>query len=266
MLIFWRTFEHGFGPAWAAVSTPDARHAFWLTLELAAIAVPLNTIFGVVCAIAIVRWRFRGKGVLNAWSTCRSRFRRSWSASRSSCSTGAAAGCTAAVAGPVRLPAMVLATIFVSLPFVVREVVPVLREVGTEQEQAARDARRERVADLPARDAARDPLGRRLRRRADDRTRARRVRRGERRLGPDHGQDVDADDSRAGQLEGFDVTGAYAASVVLALVAIATLVGHEHAETQGGDTLMAIEARNITKRFGDFIALDDVSLEVPTAR
>ena len=65
-LVFWRTFEHGVGPAWDAVTTPDALHAFWLTLEIAAIAVPLNTIFGILCALAIVRHRFPGKGVLNA--------------------------------------------------------------------------------------------------------------------------------------------------------------------------------------------------------
>ena len=57
------------------------------------------------------------------------------------------------------MPGMVLATIFVSLPFVVREVIPVLREIGTEQEQAARDARRVRLADLLARHAARRSAG-----------------------------------------------------------------------------------------------------------
>src|SRR5258708_4284512 len=65
-IVFYRTFEHGVDPAWAAVSTPDARHAFWLTLEIAAIAVPANTIFGILCALAIVRRRFPGKGLLNA--------------------------------------------------------------------------------------------------------------------------------------------------------------------------------------------------------
>jgi hypothetical protein len=65
-LVFWRTFEHGVHPAWTAVTTPDAQHAFWLTLEIAAIAVPLNTIFGVLCGLAIVRHRFPGKGLLNA--------------------------------------------------------------------------------------------------------------------------------------------------------------------------------------------------------
>ena len=137
-LVFWRTFEHGVGPAWDAVTTPDAKHAFWLTLKIAAIAVPLNTVFGVVCALAIVRHRFPGKGVLNAvvdlplalspvvvgLSIVLLYGRDGWLGSL-----------------PFQVlfatPAMVLATIFVSLPFVVREVVPVLREIGTDQEEAA---------------------------------------------------------------------------------------------------------------------------------
>ena len=137
-LVFWRTFEHGVGPAWDAVTTPDAKHAFWLTLEIAAIAVPLNTVFGVLCALAIVRHRFPGKGVLNAvvdlplalspvvvgLSIVLLYGRDGWLGSL-----------------PFQVlfatPAMVLATIFVSLPFVVREVVPVLREIGTDQEEAA---------------------------------------------------------------------------------------------------------------------------------
>ena len=65
-LVFWRTFEHGFGPAWDSVTTPEAMHAFWLTLEIALIAVPANTIFGIARAIAIVRHRFRGEGLVNA--------------------------------------------------------------------------------------------------------------------------------------------------------------------------------------------------------
>ena len=137
-LVFWRTFEHGVGPAWDAVTTPDAKHAFWLTLKIAAIAVPLNTVFGVVCALAIVRHRFPGKGVLNAvvdlplalspvvvgLSIVLLYGRDGWLGSL-----------------PFQVlfstPAIVLATIFVSLPFVVREVVPVLREIGTDQEEAA---------------------------------------------------------------------------------------------------------------------------------
>src|SRR5215213_8283377 len=137
-LIFWRTFEHGIGPAWDAVSTPDARHAFWLTLKIAAIAVPLNTIFGVLCALAIVRHRFRGKGVLNAVVDL--------PLALSPVVAGLAIVLLYSPSGWLgslpfdvlfAMPAMVLATIFVSLPFVVREVVPVLREIGTEQEEAA---------------------------------------------------------------------------------------------------------------------------------
>jgi sulfate transport system permease protein len=137
-LVFWRTFEHGVHPAWAAVTTPDARHAFWLTLEIAAIAVPLNTIFGVLCALAIVRRRFPGKGLLNAVVDL--------PLALSPVVVGLAIVLLYGRTGwftslPVQVlyatPAMVLATIFVSLPFVVREVVPVLREIGTDQEEAA---------------------------------------------------------------------------------------------------------------------------------
>ena len=137
-LVFWRTFEHGIGPAWDAVSTPDARHAFWLTLKIAAIVVPLNTVFGVLCALAIVRHRFPGKGVLNAVVDL--------PLALSPVVIGLALFLLYGRDGwldwlPFQVlfstPAMVLATMFVSLPFVVREVVPVLREIGTDQEQAA---------------------------------------------------------------------------------------------------------------------------------
>src|SRR6187399_1538287 len=66
-LVFWRTFEDGFEPAWNALSSPDTLHAFKLTLIITLIAVPVNTVFGIVCAIAIVRRDFPGKGLLNAF-------------------------------------------------------------------------------------------------------------------------------------------------------------------------------------------------------
>ena len=65
-LVFWRTFEHGLAAPWHVVTTHDARHAFWLTILIAAVAVPANTIFGVLAALAIVRYRFPGAGVFNA--------------------------------------------------------------------------------------------------------------------------------------------------------------------------------------------------------
>ena len=134
-LVFWRAFEQGLDEAWASVTTPEALHAFWLTIVIAAIAVPLNTIFGVLCALAIVRRRFRGHGLVNTVVDLPLALspvvvglalvlvygRNGWF------------GPTLADWG-VRvifaLPGMVLATLFISLPFVVREVVPVLREIG----------------------------------------------------------------------------------------------------------------------------------------
>ena len=141
-LIFWRAFEHGFGTFWDAITTPDAVHALKLTLEVAAVAVPLNTIFGVLCGLAIVRHRIPGMGLINAVVDL--------PMALSPVVVGLALYLLYANNGwfgtwltehGVRIlfafPGILLATIFVSLPFVVREVVPVLREIGTEQEEAA---------------------------------------------------------------------------------------------------------------------------------
>ncbi len=134
--IFYRTFRHGFWPAWHAVTTPDALHALEVTLILAGIAVPANTIFGVLAALAIVRYRFPGAGIFNAAVDL--------PLALSPVVVGLAllllygrGGWLGGHHVVFALPGMVLATMFVSLPFVVREVVPVLREIGTEQEQAA---------------------------------------------------------------------------------------------------------------------------------
>jgi len=141
-MVFYRTFEHGIGPAWEAVTTPPAQHAFYLTCTMVAIAVPLNTIFGVVLALGLARGRWRGKTLVSAIVDL--------PFAVSPVVVGLALilvygnkgwiGTWFAENG-IRIifstPGMVLATIFVSLPFVVREVVPVLREIGTEQEDAA---------------------------------------------------------------------------------------------------------------------------------
>jgi sulfate transport system permease protein len=137
-IVFYRTFEPGLGAVWASVTTPAAIHAFWLTIEIALIAVPLNTVLGVVTALALVRGRFRGKALLQALIDL--------PFAVSPIVIGLAlvlvygdGGWLAGLPFQVifAVPAMVLATIFVCLPFVVREVEPVLREVGDEQEQAA---------------------------------------------------------------------------------------------------------------------------------
>ncbi len=141
-MIFFRAFEDGAGAALDAVTTPEALHAFYLTIVIAAIAVSANTIFGVACALMLVRTNFRGKALLNAAIDLpfaispvviglslyllygREGWFGGWLIDNG-------------VQVLFSLPGMVLATIFVSLPFVVREVVPVLHEIGDEQEQAA---------------------------------------------------------------------------------------------------------------------------------
>ena len=228
-MVFYRAFEHGFGAAWDAISSPDAVHALWLTMLVTLIVVPLNTAFGIICALLIVRGHIRGKGILNALVDLplalspvvvglsllllygRTGWLGPWLSDH---------GIDVVFA----LPGLVLATIFVSLPFVVREVVPVLREIGTEQEQAASTLGASAVqifrrVTLPA------------------------IRWGvvygivlttARCLG-EFGAVSVVSGNIAGktetltqyvdnQYEGFNVTGAYAASVVLALLSIFTLV------------------------------------------
>src|SRR5437868_4246387 len=65
-LVFYRTFQHGFSEAWGWMTTPAAISALSLTLLIAAIAVPLNTIFGIICAHVLVRGRVRGRAILDA--------------------------------------------------------------------------------------------------------------------------------------------------------------------------------------------------------
>jgi sulfate transport system permease protein len=141
-MVFYKTLQGGVGPAIDAVTTPGAQHAFWLTVTMVAIAVPLNTVFGVGLALALVRGRWRGKALVSAVVDL--------PFAVSPVVVGLALILVYGKAGWIggwladngirvifSTPGMALATIFVSLPFVVREVAPVLREIGREQEEAA---------------------------------------------------------------------------------------------------------------------------------
>jgi sulfate/thiosulfate transport system permease protein len=142
-MIVFHTFAEGWAPVWDALTDPAFVHALQLTLVAVAVAVPANTVFGVVCALALVRrkssrgtWFFNSAiGLPLALSPVvvglalilvygRDGWLGSW-----------------LVDHGIRIifstPGIVLATIFVTLPFVVREVVPVLREIGSEQEEAS---------------------------------------------------------------------------------------------------------------------------------
>ena len=143
ILIFFKAFEDGVGHAIDSVTTPDALHAFWLTILIAGIAVPLNTVFGIACALVLVRHKFHGKAILNGLID----LPFAVSPVVIGLSLVLVYGSVDGWFGPWLLeqgirvifsvPGMVLATIFVSLPFVVREVAPVLQEIGDDQEQAA---------------------------------------------------------------------------------------------------------------------------------
>lgn len=141
-MIFYKTFEHGIGPPLEAMTSPDALHAIYLTLLMVAIAVPLNTVFGVGCALLLVRHKWKGNAIIDGIINLP--FAISPVVIGLSLfllyGTGGWFGPTLAEWGfevLFSVPGMVLASIFVSLPFVVRETVPVLQEIGTEQEQAA---------------------------------------------------------------------------------------------------------------------------------
>jgi sulfate ABC transporter, permease protein CysW len=139
--ILYRTFEHGFFTFWEWITTPAAISALQISLLIVAITVPLNVIFGIVVSLALVRGNFPGKGIIQAIVDL--------PFSVSPVIVGVSLillwGHGGWFGGLENLgfrvifafPGMVLATIFVTLPFIVREVEPVLREIGTDQEQAA---------------------------------------------------------------------------------------------------------------------------------
>jgi sulfate/thiosulfate transport system permease protein len=142
VMIFYKTFEEGIGPPLDAITSPDGLHALKLSVLMVVIAVPLNTIFGVGSALVLIRGKTRGRKVLDALIDLPFLV--------SPVIVGLALILVYGVDGwfgkfftdhGIRIiyatPGLVLATIFVSLPFVVREVAPVLIEVGDEQEQAA---------------------------------------------------------------------------------------------------------------------------------
>ena len=140
-VILWRALSPGIGTFLASISTPAAISALNLSLLIVAIVVPLNVVFGVATALALVRGRFRGRGLLQAvvdlpfavspiivgvslimlWGV------NGWFGGLDRAGFQVIFG----------LPGMVIATLFVTLPFVVREVEPVLHEIGQDQEQAA---------------------------------------------------------------------------------------------------------------------------------
>jgi sulfate/thiosulfate transport system permease protein len=141
-LICFRTFENGLGPVIDSLTSAQAGHAFQVTLEVAIPAVIANTVFGIGVAILLVRHRFPGRRLLGALVDL--------PIAVSPVVVGLALILVYGKFEPIggwledrglqiifSIPGMVLATIFVSIPLVVRAIAPVLEEIGIEQEQAA---------------------------------------------------------------------------------------------------------------------------------
>lgn len=140
--VFYEAFSRGFGAYGTALADRDTIAAIRLTLVTAAIVVPLNTLFGIAAAYAIARFDFRGKAFLttiidlpfaispvisgliyvllfgaNGWFGA-------WLAERD-------------ISIVFALPGIVLATLFVTFPYVVRELLPLMQMLGTDEEEAA---------------------------------------------------------------------------------------------------------------------------------
>ena len=268
------TFSHGLAPVIDALRQPDVIFAFQLTLSVAFWAVLINTIFGVIIALLLTRYTFPGQRALSAMIDV--------PLSVSPIVVGLAlllvySGRTGWLGGVLEAaglqiiyapPGIILATAFVSLPLVIRELVPVLDEIGTDEEQAARSLGASalqsfRRITLPAIKWAllygvvleSGPFARRVRRGQD------RFRRG-----------GDADPDR-------DAAGRGALSAVRRRKHRNRLYGGLHprpdrcrgtgrgdqSATQGGLS-MSIKISGVGKQFGDFAALSGIDLDIPSGQ
>ena len=141
--VFVQAFSKGVGPFLNNLNEPAFTHAAWLTLIIALIVVPLNTVFGLCAAWVIARHRFRGRAFLTSLLDIPFAVspvvaglmivllygRNGWFGPFLE---------AANIKIVFAMPAMVLASAFITLPFVAREVIPVLEEAGSDQEEAAK--------------------------------------------------------------------------------------------------------------------------------
>ena len=141
--VFFEAFKKGTGPFLSNLAKPEFLHAAWLTLLLAAISIPVNAVFGLCAAWAIARHKFPGRaivlsiidlpfsispvvaGLMIVLLYGRNGWFGPWLQAHD-------------IQIVFAFPGMALATAFVSMPFVAREVIPILEEFGKDQEEAAR--------------------------------------------------------------------------------------------------------------------------------
>jgi len=140
--IAWSAVKGGLGTLWNTLKEPDVLHAFWLTAQITIVTVVVTSFFGVIVALVLSRDRFPGKRLVSALVDL--------PLAVSPVIVGLSAVLLFGLGGWFEpwfsthniqilgaLPSMVLVTIFVAIPFVIREVYPVLEELGMEEEQAA---------------------------------------------------------------------------------------------------------------------------------
>ncbi|MDB9488529.1 sulfate ABC transporter permease subunit CysW [Dolichospermum circinale CS-1225] len=141
--VFFEAFRKGYAPFLSNLTKPEFLHAAWLTLLLAVISIPLNAVFGLCAAWAIARHKFPGRaivlsiidlpfsispvvaGLMIVLLYGKQGWFGSWLEALD-------------IKIIFAFPGMVMATAFVSMPFVAREVIPILEEFGKDQEEAAR--------------------------------------------------------------------------------------------------------------------------------
>ena len=166
--VFYQALSHGVGTYWHnLVGDPDTRHAIFLTLIVVPISVLLNVIFGIAAAWAVTRFRFPGRPLVTAIDL-------------PFAISPVVAGLMFVLLfglqgyfGPwlrghgiriiFALPGLILATTFVTLPFVARELIPVMEAIGPDEEMAALSLGRRLVANLSADHAAQYQVGAALR-------------------------------------------------------------------------------------------------------
>jgi sulfate transport system permease protein len=142
LVILHAAFQEGFKVWLASVTDPDALSAIWLTLGVTAIVVPLNTLFGIATAWTIAKFRFKGRTLLLSLVDLPFAVspviaglifvlifgRQGWFGEE-------------LIERGIKIifgfPGIVLATLFVTFPFVARELIPLMTEQGSEEEQAA---------------------------------------------------------------------------------------------------------------------------------
>jgi sulfate transport system permease protein len=141
--IFYQAFANGIAAYWTGITTPEARHAIFLTLAIALVAVPMNTGFGILIAWILARYSFPGKilllGIIDLPLAISPTVVGLMFILLYSQTVGLFGSWLEAANIKIifALPGMIFTTLFVTLPFVIREVLPTLQSMELAQEEAA---------------------------------------------------------------------------------------------------------------------------------